>query len=404
MNGDLIWLRLEHILVSNIYMYAHTPDEPSRQNHYHQAFITINHSLKENTRNINSEMITLPSEHAGLSIIRASRAKRVKPTESEIEELRDIFGKRWLSVETLKKLEESTGKKFKRGKFSRQEKQVIRNALEEFCKEKGLGPEDFIEVFFNAKQQGGQRYNDERFKKVFVEVAEKLEGRPVLLVYQCMRRMFHPGNQRGRWTKEDDDQLQKLFLIHGPDWETIGITMGRYGMSVRDRFRLFRNRGRTGAWTEEEVQRLKDAVYKVRGITGGASPCWLLVSEHVGTRSVPQCIIKWGSILSLQRNAGKRATWTRERDYELISRIYDLAVSDESEIRWRDLVHEEGTEGSVEKSYYYFQARDLQTRFKLLKKRVKNADAILMDELLETLLLSLRPLSSDIITSSDDEL
>ncbi|PJF18428.1 hypothetical protein PSACC_01744 [Paramicrosporidium saccamoebae] len=321
--------------------------------------------------------------------------RRQKPTPAEIAELRDLFASRWLTVESLREIERSSGKRFKRGKFSDAEKSTIRDALGNYLAERGLTHQDFLEAFFLKKRQSKEVYSDDRFKEVFRTVAQKLDGRPILLVYQCMRRMYHPGNMRGKWNDEQDAELKRLFQIHGPDWEAIGLVMGRYGMSCRDRFKLFRGRGSTGPWTEDELVRLQNAVLQVRRQSDGR-PCWLLVSEMVATRSVTQCQLKWISLEMQLNNKGQRPVWTPELEYYLITRLYELGVEHESEIIWRELMDDGWTT--------FFHHGMLRSRFQLLRKRVRNHRSIDMDTLLESLLLSLKPieqLTPDIISDSE---
>lgn len=332
---------------------------------------------------------------AAIESIRAARRPVRRQSPEEAEELTDLFANRWMGVDALHDLERTSGKHFKRGRFSVREKETIRQALDNFCASRGLSRDDFINAFFMRKERGGQRYSDERFRELFLEVAKCLHGRPVLLVYQCMRRMYHPGNRRGAWSTADDTELRRLFLQHGPDWETIGLAMGRYGMSVRDRYRLLRGRGATGPWSEEEVDRLRAAVATVRQLT--SSPSWLLVSEGVGTRSVPQCILKWTLLEAAKRSGGRRPAWTRSLDYYLVSRLYDLALEDESEVRWRTLADEGWP--------VYLGPRDLQLRWRILRKRVPHLGRapLSFDDTLESLLLSLRPLSANTVSDEDAE-
>ena len=165
-------------------------------------------------------------------------------------------------------------------------------------------------------------------------------------------------------------------------------------MSVRDRYRLLRGRGATGPWSPEEVTRLQMAVQEVRN-RGGTSACWQLISERVGTRSIPQCVLKWTSLEGILRNGGVRPTWTQSLDYHLISRLYDLAVEDESEVQWKDLFDEGWP--------LQFTPRDLLLRFRALRKRIRGDRSLSFDDLLEGLLLNLRPLSADTISDEDDD-
>lgn len=202
------------------------------------------------------------------------------------------------------------------------------------------------------------------------------------MVYQCIRRMYHPGNLKGRWSEADDQELKRLFVLHGPNWETIGISMGRYGMNARDRYKRFRTFGSTGPWAADELERLTSAVAYVREM--GSTSCWNFISERVETRSPSQCMIKWISFECVVKNNGKRPKWTPDLDFNLVGRVYDLAVEDESEVCWKDFVDEGWG--------VYFNSCAIQMRFAMLKKRIRNHKSMTFDELLESLLLCLKPL------------
>lgn len=347
----------------------------------------------------------------------ADLVRRQKPSPEQIQELRDLFSSRWMSVDELRKVEEESGLRFKRGKFSEKEKACIKEALSEFLQERGLTEAEFIDVFFNRKSQSRQIYEDKRFAKLFKAVAAKLDGRPILMTYQCIRRMYHPGNGRGRWSAEDDAELKHLFNVHGPDWETIGKFLDRYGMSCRDRFRTLRNQGSKGPWSEEEIQRLVDAIAHVRQSSNGQA-CWPIVAERVGTRSMTQCQVKWISLEMRNRNRGRPPRWTPQLDYALVARIYELAVEHESEIIWRDLVDDSWPQ--------FFHQRAISSRWRTLKRRIRKEHNQSLDgkllisnfllialmsvclDILEALLLKLKeamaqrgPLTPDFINDSD---
>jgi hypothetical protein len=44
----------------------------------------------------------------------------------------------------------------------------------------------------------------------FVEITKKLNnGRPVLSVYNHIRRIYHPGNYSGKWSESEDNTLKR---------------------------------------------------------------------------------------------------------------------------------------------------------------------------------------------------
>lgn len=137
------------------------------------------------------------------------RKRRKKPDEAEIQELRRIFASKMYSPKELKKLEETSGRSYKRGKFTIKERAIIREGLKEFLDSNGLTHEEFITAFFTSKQRAGQLYTDNRFKQLFKHVAAKLDGRPTFLTYKCMWRMYHPGNFLGTWSEAEDKELHR---------------------------------------------------------------------------------------------------------------------------------------------------------------------------------------------------
>ena len=80
------------------------------------------------------------------------------------------------------------------------------------------------------------------------------------MVYHYVKRLLHPGNRAGNWTKEEDAQLKRLFALKGPQWVEISKMMDRFATACRDRYRKIREQYTKGHWSEEETERLKQAV------------------------------------------------------------------------------------------------------------------------------------------------
>lgn len=152
--------------------------------------------------------VTMERGHDEVEKRRAGQ-RRAKPTEEEIKELRELFCNRWYSASELAKIQKRSGRRFKRGKWSDKEKQLLRDGLKQYLDERSMTMDEFLNTFFNKKTQSRQVYDDKRFGMLFRNVAMKTDGRPVLLAYQCMRRMFHPGNMRGKWSAESDAELKR---------------------------------------------------------------------------------------------------------------------------------------------------------------------------------------------------
>lgn len=307
--------------------------------------------------------------------------QRKKENPENHELLVETFSSKWHSVSALHELERTTGLTYKRGKFSNTEAKITNEAVVKFLKDQNMAFQEFNSNFFEKRGHG-------RLADFFVQVAQQLNGRPVIHVYHYLRRQYHPGNYKGFWTPVEDDQLKRLFAIHGPKWEVIGDHLDRFHISCKDRYRKIRETFNAGKWTDEEVGKLRDAILAWRSERPTDCAVWVWISEKVATRSWLQCASKWASSLDSHlrrdptgRNIHERLEWTDDDDLLLIHRIYDLAVEDESEIIWRHL----NTDG-LDK----WSGMALSIRWSLLKKRVAGYRQLDMDTILETLMNALK--------------
>lgn len=187
----------------------------------------------------------------------------------------------------------------------------------------------------------------------------------------------------------EDGALKKLLLIHGPIWEIIGKQIGRHPLSCRDRYKTIRSFKLQGKWAEDEVERLFSAVTELTQNRQQGRPLWAEVADRVGTRSVHQCIDKWHLDLSYRKY--KKCNpwrWTPFEDFKLVSALYELGVSDETEIRWKTILR-----GGV----HIRVPPSLKLRWNILKKRVPHHVSATedLDLIMEELLRQLHPSEDD---------
>ncbi|KAF9915849.1 RNA polymerase I enhancer binding protein [Lobosporangium transversale] len=126
----------------------------------------------------------------------------------------------------------------------------------------------------------------------------RLETRPLLNVYLHIRRMYHPQNNVGLWTKADDAKLIELYTKHKGQWTKIGSELGRMADSCRDRYRNHLKDQDTmvsGPWAAHEDERLLDIMQDLAEKQGKAtvlesSHLWTTIAEKMnGTRTRHQC-------------------------------------------------------------------------------------------------------------------
>lgn len=316
--------------------------------------------------------------------------------KGDVETLKNLFCRKWMTYPELKRIERETGLKFKRGKFTKAETNLCMEAVESYLHHRGLDRSEFIDMMFVRNNEKGKLSSD-LCRDFFISIAGKLEGRPVVNVYHFLRRRLHPSNKGEIWSADLDEELRTLHLMHGPQWEKIGREMGRFHVACRDRFRKIQAGFKRGPWTDEEVARLNEAYGKAeRGEKPEGFATWTFISEYVGTRSPNQCQWKWTETVQFrtQHPDKRRVNWDPTDDRILVTCIYDMGVEHQSEICWSTLA-------ASSASLSQFSSARLRQRWGILMKRVRGADAMAVDDLCEVLMRGLEPHSPELISDSD---
>ncbi|ESO97938.1 hypothetical protein LOTGIDRAFT_104060, partial [Lottia gigantea] len=234
----------------------------------------------------------------------------------------------WFTTRDDKNNLQSHGHTWKQGQWTKSEVDLLKKNIEEYCAERGI--EDATEIIF-------QMSKDER-KDFYRTIAKGLE-RPLFSVYRRVTRMYDQKNHVGRYSPEEMEKLRDLRVTFGNDWISIGTALGRSASSVKDKCRLMKDKCNSGKWLLEEEKRLTAAVHDLakkkpgEQVTSGLS--WALVAEQVGSRSEKQCRTKWLNYLNWKEVGGTE--WTRQDDVQLILRLSDLDVENESDIDWNEL-------------------------------------------------------------------
>ncbi|KUJ14908.1 uncharacterized protein LY89DRAFT_720347 [Mollisia scopiformis] len=154
-------------------------------------------------------------------------------------------------------------------------------------------------------------------------ICDQMPSIPRVKIITTLRRNYHNWESRGKWTKEQDEELKRLYEVHKSDpakWRKIGAMMNKYNEDVRDRWRDYvvcGDKMKEGAWGKDEEERLKTLVQEVledtrerkqaslnprkRANANQPSIDWLVISEKMGyTRSRLQCQQKWSALKDRQ--------------------------------------------------------------------------------------------------------
>ena len=319
-------------------------------------------------------------------------------TAPTVERMREIYGQRWLSNIKLRELELETGIPYKRGKFTDKDKALVDRFVQEYTRQNNLTTDQFNEQFFGDPSRRSRALRT----KFFSQLAMTLDGRPVVTVYHHVKRSLNPGNYRGRWEAEDDEELRRLYAMHGPSWALIGRSLDRSLQACRDRYRLIQQRPQKGRWTDAETARLKAAINQVIDRSDHQrSDTWIQIAELVGTRSASQCLTKWYECTQFAESpqgVHQRLRWSQMDDFKLVQAIYDSGAEDESEIRWReDILRAFGSDHSR----HNLTSKRLRERWQVLRKRLVRRHGQTLSDILEDLMDYLRPLSPNSVIEDD---
>jgi hypothetical protein len=119
---------------------------------------------------------------------------------------------------------------------------------------------------------------------------------------------------------EDSKLKDAVQMHGGKDWGAIAaLVSGRTKHQCNNRWREFldpnidRANGRTGKWTEDEDSKLKDAVQTRGGKNWGA------IAALVPGRTNRQCSCRWHDVLdhSIDRENGRTGKWSEDEDNKL---------------------------------------------------------------------------------------
>ena len=145
----------------------------------------------------------------------------------------------------------ASGSEIKKGKFSKKENEILMNAIDEYCKTHGIQKQSLAE----------QDLRSANIRGCWTELAACLPNRNSHSIYGHAIRMIHAGNHKGKWSNEEVEKLTQLVGLHGNKWKFIGEQLGRYWLSVRDKWRGIKNKNyKKGHWSPEEEEKLIELV------------------------------------------------------------------------------------------------------------------------------------------------
>ncbi|KAJ7682614.1 hypothetical protein DFH06DRAFT_971169 [Mycena polygramma] len=302
-------------------------------------------------------------------------------TSSDHPEHAHLLANKWMGPDKLAELVANevntlSGLVYKKGKFSAIEIRQVNDAMENYRTTRGLSEQDLNQIIF-------PRDTKKKDAAFWIELTNAVPQRPIIAVYNYVRRAHHPMKQQGKWRPEEDAKLIQAVTSHGQHWEKVALTVGRMATDCRDRYRnhiVDREKRVVGAWSAAEEEQLTRIVTKItKGKDLDNDIFWSKVSEKMGgTRSRQQCRIKWTDSLSKKcKTAGDaNPRWGSHDGVVLVHKIDALKVRDDTEIDWKSL---------PDAQWNLWSAHTLQRRWLTMKKGIKGFEDMTHPEIMDIL-------------------
>ena len=182
------------------------------------------------------------------------------------------------------------------GKFTKEETETVRRAVEEYCAMKQI----------TTARLCSECDHKAELKGAWMEIAKRLPHRTVQSVYRHGLRQLHPF-KRGPWTEQEQQVLIDLVGRMGKKWSAIQSKLNRSADSCRDKYREMSSEFVKGRWKEGETEILKRLIRehlradpnadikelgKMAEQQGIIIP-WSTLSKRMGKRSRLSCFKKW---------------------------------------------------------------------------------------------------------------
>jgi len=236
------------------------------------------------------------------------------------------------------------------GKYTRRERELVDEGIEEWIQLSGVSREEALEQLFSREKQ---------VKNAWSIIAAKVPGRNYRSVYNHAMRRYEPV-KRGKWSEEETKQLVDLVEELGRDWARISKELNKGRMMCRDKYRQIRKNGKKkGNWTAAEDKQVVKAMRAVvpdeeLGKKQRNIP-WREITKMIPLRTRDDIMQRWYSVLQYHWRKLRKPTeeddaklyyhypsdvdckWTKKTDETILSAIQDSGVEEECDIEYSKL-------------------------------------------------------------------
>ncbi|XP_051127488.1 RNA polymerase I termination factor isoform X2 [Andrographis paniculata] len=225
-------------------------------------------------------------------------------------------------------------------RFTREEDEIVKEAVRKYIEEHDLG-EEGLDMVLNCKKHRRQ------VNGCWKEIGSAIPYRPYVAVYYRAQILFRRSENR-KWTQEEYDEILKYQKKHGNRWKEIAEELGKHRFHVKDTWRRIKLANQNkGHWTQGEYQKLFDLVnldlqLKVfdekkskYGMLRDNIP-WTAISDKLTTRSQANCCLKWYNQLSSPMVS--EGLWADVDDYRLLDALYSYDATCMEDVDWDNIL------------------------------------------------------------------
>ncbi len=245
------------------------------------------------------------------------RGRRPKMSEeAALEELRglpprELLVERVYSSDMLAKLERTIGLKYKKGRFTKEEQDTIKNGIAEFMKLKNLSEDDFQELLYNYRDRGWEKMYTELWK----DLAGRLDGRPNIAVRLHVRTNKSQFRRQGRYTLAEDYEIRRRMGELREDAASVAKRLGRLNQDVLSRFVKLQVKDEMAegpTWTGEEDKAVLAALEQYKKEHPGEVISWKAIATMMGNKRSYKV---YSNLFSNIRSRVDRSGTSPRRDY-----------------------------------------------------------------------------------------
>ncbi|CAK9158521.1 unnamed protein product [Ilex paraguariensis] len=227
-----------------------------------------------------------------------------------------------------------------RGKrFSREEDEIVKEAVLTYIEAHGLGEEGLDMVMHCGSHP--------ETRNCWKEIGAAIPYRPPLAIYYRAHILFERDEQR-KWTQDEYELIRKYQEKHGNDWKSLADELGKHRFHVKDTWRRIKlSNMKKGHWSQEEYQTLFDLVNadlqmrafeekkSKHGMLRDNIP-WEAISDKLSTRINATCCRKWYTQLTSSMVA--EGIWADTDDYRLLDELFKLDACCIEDVNWDELL------------------------------------------------------------------